>query len=151
MVDPLEAKRMAAKEMEKIKAKEKLKVSEVNRQCCSLWTIWIVFPISLERREWLCNVCCEMWMQRRRQIEAINGAWAMIGLTAGLIIEGQTGKGILAQVRSYSLFHSFMRHLFNLLRNWIYWFRTFVAYMLRSDSLRTWLWQELRGLAISFR
>lgn len=29
MVDPLEAKRMAAKEMEKIKAKEKFKVKEV--------------------------------------------------------------------------------------------------------------------------
>lgn len=42
-------------------------------------------------------------MQRRRQIEAINGAWAMIGLTAGLVIEGQTGKGILAQVTSYFL------------------------------------------------
>lgn len=40
---------------------------------------------------WLC-------LQRRSQIEAINGAWAMIGLTAGLVIEGQTGKGILAQV-----------------------------------------------------
>ncbi|XP_016902490.1 uncharacterized protein LOC103492970 isoform X2 [Cucumis melo] len=63
MVDPLEAKRMAAKEMEKIKAKEKFK--------------------------------------RRRQIEAINGAWAMIGLTAGLVIEGQTGKGILAQLADY--------------------------------------------------
>ncbi|XP_022969696.1 uncharacterized protein LOC111468645 isoform X2 [Cucurbita maxima] len=63
MVDPLEAKRLAAKEMEKIKAKEKFK--------------------------------------RRRQIEAINGAWAMIGLTAGLIVEGQTGKGILAQLAGY--------------------------------------------------
>ena len=63
MVDPLEAKRMAAKEMEKIKAKEKFK--------------------------------------RRRQIEAINGAWAMIGLTAGLVIEGRTGKGILAQLADY--------------------------------------------------
>ncbi|RDX80866.1 hypothetical protein CR513_38521, partial [Mucuna pruriens] len=60
MVDPVEAKRLAAKQMEKIKAKEKLK--------------------------------------RRRQIEAINGAWAMIGLTAGLVIEGQTGKSILTQV-----------------------------------------------------
>ncbi|CAK9325790.1 unnamed protein product [Citrullus colocynthis] len=66
MVDPLEAKRMAAKEMEKIKAKEKFK--------------------------------------RRRQIEAINGAWAMIGLTAGLVIEGQTGKGILAQLADYFSF-----------------------------------------------
>ncbi|OMO95118.1 hypothetical protein COLO4_16058 [Corchorus olitorius] len=59
MVDPLEAKRLAAKQMEQIKAKEKRK--------------------------------------RRRQIEAINGAWAMIGLTAGLVIEGQTGKSILEQ------------------------------------------------------
>lgn len=38
------------------------------------------------------------WFQRRRKIEAINGAWAMIGLTAGLVIEGQTGKSILMQV-----------------------------------------------------
>ncbi|XP_020231306.1 uncharacterized protein LOC109811872 isoform X1 [Cajanus cajan] len=59
MVDPVEAKRLAAKQMERIKAKEKLKI--------------------------------------RRQIEAINGAWAMIGLTAGLVIEGQTGKSILTQ------------------------------------------------------
>ncbi|XP_017249698.1 uncharacterized protein LOC108220436 [Daucus carota subsp. sativus] len=63
MVDPVEAKRLAAKQMEKIKAKEKFK--------------------------------------RRRQIEAINGAWAMIGLTAGLVIEGKTGNGILAQVTGY--------------------------------------------------
>ncbi|KAK7265317.1 hypothetical protein RJT34_32935 [Clitoria ternatea] len=63
MVDPVEAKRLAAKQMEKIKAKEKLK--------------------------------------RRRQIEAINGAWAMIGLTAGLVIEGQTGKNILTQLHDY--------------------------------------------------
>ncbi|KAJ1433538.1 hypothetical protein SESBI_06074 [Sesbania bispinosa] len=59
MVDPVEAKRLAAKQMERIKAKEKFK--------------------------------------RRRQIEAINGAWAMIGLTAGLVIEGQTGKDIITQ------------------------------------------------------
>ncbi|KAF3452850.1 hypothetical protein FNV43_RR03283 [Rhamnella rubrinervis] len=59
MVDPLEAKRLAAKQMQEIKAKEKFK--------------------------------------RQRQIEAINGAWAIIGLTAGLVIESQTGKGILAQ------------------------------------------------------
>ncbi|XP_052200542.1 uncharacterized protein LOC127806954 isoform X2 [Diospyros lotus] len=63
MVDPLEAKRLAAKQMAEIKAKQKLK--------------------------------------RRRQIEAINGAWAMIGLTAGLVIEGQTGNGILSQLAGY--------------------------------------------------
>ncbi|KAH6828687.1 hypothetical protein C2S53_013709 [Perilla frutescens var. hirtella] len=63
MVDPLEAKRLAAKQMEQIKAKEKFK--------------------------------------KRRQIEAINGAWAMIGLTAGLVIEGHTGKNILAQLAGY--------------------------------------------------
>lgn len=39
-------------------------------------------------------------LQRRRQIEAINGAWAMIGLTTGLVLEGQSGNGILAQVSS---------------------------------------------------
>ena len=37
-------------------------------------------------------------LQRRRQIEAINGTWAMLGLTAGLVVEGQTGNSILAQV-----------------------------------------------------
>ncbi|XP_027332901.1 uncharacterized protein LOC113847810 isoform X2 [Abrus precatorius] len=63
MVDPVEAKRLAAKQMERIKAKEKIK--------------------------------------KRRQIEAINGAWAMIGLTAGLVIEGQTGKSILTQLQDY--------------------------------------------------
>lgn len=63
MVDPLEAKRLAAKEMEEIKAKEKF--------------------------------------EREREIEAVNGAWAMLGLTAGLVVEGQTGKGILGQLAGY--------------------------------------------------
>ncbi|KAK9697499.1 hypothetical protein RND81_08G041400 [Saponaria officinalis] len=63
MVDPLEAKKLAAKQMEEIKAKEKF--------------------------------------ERRRQIEAINGAWAMIGLTIGLVIEGHTGKGFLGQLSGY--------------------------------------------------
>nr|XP_043621017.1 uncharacterized protein LOC122592773 [Erigeron canadensis] len=63
MVDPVEAKRLAAKQMEAIKKKQSFK--------------------------------------RRRQIEAINGAWAMLGLTAGLVIEGQTGNNILAQLTGY--------------------------------------------------
>ncbi|CAL9106173.1 unnamed protein product [Musa textilis] len=63
MVDPIEAKQLAAKQMQEIQAKEKLK--------------------------------------RRRQAEAINGTLAMIGLTAGLIVEGQTGKGILGQLAGY--------------------------------------------------
>ncbi|ESR66706.1 hypothetical protein KPL70_027636 [Citrus sinensis] len=63
MVDPLEAKRLANKQMQEIQAKEKFK--------------------------------------RRRQIEAINGAWAMIGLTVGLVIEGQTGKNIIEQVKYF--------------------------------------------------
>ncbi|EPS68895.1 hypothetical protein M569_05869 [Genlisea aurea] len=63
MVDPLEAKRLAAKQMEQIKNKDKFR--------------------------------------KRRQIEAINGAWAMIGLTAGLVIEGRTGKPILSQLAGY--------------------------------------------------
>ncbi|KAL0337796.1 UNVERIFIED_CONTAM: hypothetical protein Scaly_2054700 [Sesamum calycinum] len=73
MVDPLEAKRLAAKQMEQIKAKEKFK--------------------------------------KQRQIEAINGAWAMIGLTAGLVIEGHTGNSILAQLAGYwaALVGFFMR------------------------------------------
>ncbi|KAG6770111.1 hypothetical protein POTOM_025779 [Populus tomentosa] len=62
MVDPLEAKRLAAIQMKEIQRRERFK--------------------------------------RRRQIEAINGAWAMIGLTAGLVIEGHTGKSILEQVKS---------------------------------------------------
>ncbi|KAL5548968.1 hypothetical protein UlMin_004199 [Ulmus minor] len=73
MVDPLEAKRLAAKQYQQIKAKEKFK--------------------------------------RQRQIEAINGAWAMIGLTAGLVIEGQTGKSILTQLADYwsAIVHFFLR------------------------------------------
>ncbi|WVZ74654.1 hypothetical protein U9M48_022814 [Paspalum notatum var. saurae] len=63
MVDPLEAKRLAAKQMQEIRAKEKLK--------------------------------------KRRRAEAINGALAMIGLTAGLLVEAQTGKGILGQLAEY--------------------------------------------------
>ncbi|XP_010279183.1 PREDICTED: uncharacterized protein LOC104613166 [Nelumbo nucifera] len=72
MVDPLEAKRLAAKQMQEIKAKEKFK--------------------------------------RRRQIEALNGAWAMIGLTAGLVIEGQTGNSILTQLAGY--WHSIIGFFF---------------------------------------
>ena len=45
-------------------------------------------------------------LQRRREIEAINGAWAMLGLTAGLVIEGQTGHGILSQVPHSQLHRS---------------------------------------------
>ncbi|XP_021755349.1 uncharacterized protein LOC110720615 isoform X2 [Chenopodium quinoa] len=63
MVDPLEAKKLAAKQYVEIRSKEKF--------------------------------------ERRRQIEAINGAWAMIGLTAGLVIEGHTGKTILGQLDGY--------------------------------------------------
>ncbi|XP_043710242.1 uncharacterized protein LOC122659165 [Telopea speciosissima] len=73
MVDPLEAKRLAAKEMQVIQAAERLR--------------------------------------RQRQIEAVNGAWAMIGLTAGLVIEGHTGNGFLAQLIGYwrALFGFFVR------------------------------------------
>ncbi|XP_077236762.1 uncharacterized protein LOC143878347 [Tasmannia lanceolata] len=63
MVDPLEAKRLAAIQMQEIQSKEKFK--------------------------------------RQRQIEAINGAWAMIGLTAALVIEGHTGNNILNQLAGY--------------------------------------------------
>ncbi|CAH1432663.1 unnamed protein product [Lactuca virosa] len=50
--------------------------------------------------------------QRRRQIEAINGAWAMIGLTTGLVLEGQSGNGILAQLAGYwaTLVSFFFKH-----------------------------------------
>ncbi|CAG7887900.1 unnamed protein product [Brassica rapa] len=71
MVDPLEAKRLASKQMEEIKGRER--------------------------------------QQRRRDVEAINGAWAIIGLLIGLVIEAQTGKGILAQLDGY---WSAVLHLF---------------------------------------
>ncbi|KAJ6993971.1 hypothetical protein NC653_016949 [Populus alba x Populus x berolinensis] len=73
MVDPLEAKRLAAIQMKEIQRRERFK--------------------------------------RRRQIEAINGAWAMIGLTAGLVIEGHTGKSILEQLAGYwfAIVHFFVR------------------------------------------
>ncbi|KAL9249320.1 hypothetical protein AKJ16_DCAP00810 [Drosera capensis] len=63
MVDPLEAKRIAAREMEEIRAREEF--------------------------------------GRKRRGEAINGALAMIGLTASLVIEGRTGKGIVGQLYGY--------------------------------------------------
>ncbi|XP_078443153.1 uncharacterized protein LOC144712736 [Wolffia australiana] len=63
MVDPLEAKRLAALQMQEIQAKKRFK--------------------------------------KQRQIEAINGAWAMIGLIAGLVIEAQTGDSIPAQLAGY--------------------------------------------------
>ncbi|KAH9304018.1 hypothetical protein KI387_008422, partial [Taxus chinensis] len=59
MVDPLEAKRLAAVQMEQLQDVAKFK--------------------------------------RERKIEAINGGWAMLGLTTGLVIEGYTGNGILSQ------------------------------------------------------
>ncbi|KAL7224586.1 hypothetical protein ACSBR1_025954 [Camellia fascicularis] len=48
---------------------------------------------------------------RRREIEAINGAWAMIGLTLGLVIEGHTGNSILSQLAGYwaAIVHFFVR------------------------------------------
>ncbi|KAJ9548538.1 hypothetical protein OSB04_021081 [Centaurea solstitialis] len=78
MVDPVEAKRLAAKQMVAIKANNHLRVCPH-------------------------RVFNKILLQRRRQIEAINGAWAMLGLTAGLVIEGQTGHGILAQVIGWIL------------------------------------------------
>lgn len=44
------------------------------------------------------------WVQRQRRIEAVNGAWAMIGLTAGLVTEAQTGDSIPAQVSLINLY-----------------------------------------------
>ncbi|KAG6557579.1 hypothetical protein Mapa_000855 [Marchantia paleacea] len=63
MVDPVEAKRLAAVEMEALKARQKTK--------------------------------------KQREIEAINGGFAVLGLTAGLVLEGYTGKGILVQIAGY--------------------------------------------------
>ncbi|KAG0580886.1 hypothetical protein KC19_4G207700 [Ceratodon purpureus] len=63
MVDPLEAKRLAAVEWKLLQER-------------------VVF-------------------QNQQRIEAINGGWAVLGLTIGIILEGHTGKGILAQVAGY--------------------------------------------------
>lgn len=41
------------------------------------------------------------WVQRLRNIEAINGAWAVLGITAALIGEGLTGEGPLGQIAIY--------------------------------------------------
>uniref|UniRef100_A0A0E0K299 Uncharacterized protein n=1 Tax=Oryza punctata TaxID=4537 RepID=A0A0E0K299_ORYPU len=88
MVDPLEAKRLAAQQMQEIQAREKLKL------------LVMVFHDYAEK---LSGLLCKILIKekRRRQAEAINGALAMIGLTVGLVLEGQTGKGILAQLAGY--------------------------------------------------
>ncbi|XP_057832584.1 uncharacterized protein LOC131043410 isoform X1 [Cryptomeria japonica] len=43
----------------------------------------------------------EAKLKRDCKIEAINGGWAMLGLTAGLVIEGYSGNGILSQLAGY--------------------------------------------------
>lgn len=111
MVDPLEAKKLAAKEMERIKAKERIKVSG----CCiiPLHVLGIKYleksaanhfhntsATSLQHLNMLQPLLLKCCLQRQREIEAVNGAWAMIGLTAGLVIEGHTGHSIPAQVIS---------------------------------------------------
>ncbi|CAK9864481.1 unnamed protein product [Sphagnum jensenii] len=63
MVDPLEAKRLAAEEWKLLQARAAL--------------------------------------QRQQQIEAINGGWAVLGLTIAIIIEGYTGNSIPEQVAGY--------------------------------------------------
>lgn len=67
-----------------------------------IFTLFFLFyPFLIIILEIALKFCCSGF-QRRRQIEAINGAWAMIGLTAGLVIEGHTGKPILTQVKLLS-------------------------------------------------
>ncbi|XP_024390199.1 uncharacterized protein [Physcomitrium patens] len=63
MVDPLEAKRLAALEWKQLQER-------------------VAF-------------------QKQQKIEAINGGWAVLGLMIGIVLEGNTGKGILAQVAGY--------------------------------------------------
>ncbi|KMZ62845.1 hypothetical protein ZOSMA_43G00260 [Zostera marina] len=63
MVNPLEAKQMAVKQMQEIQAKER--------------------------------------SNKLRRIEAINGAWAVIGLMVGLVIESRTGNSIPQQLTGY--------------------------------------------------
>lgn len=53
---------------------------------------------SFERLKLYCG------MQKKKRIEAINGGWAVLGLTIGIIVEGYTGKGILSQVSDLNLF-----------------------------------------------
>ncbi|XP_026402160.1 uncharacterized protein LOC113297799 [Papaver somniferum] len=92
MVDPLEAKRLATKQMEEIKAREKL--------------------------------------GRQRRIEAINGTWAMLGLTAGLVIEGRTGDSIITQLEGY------WRSIQNFILaqpSLVYWWRTTQTFLSNQD------------------
>ena len=44
-----------------------------------------------------------MNVQKQREVEAINGAFAVLGLTAGVIVEGANGKGIIEQVSWVSI------------------------------------------------
>ena len=48
------------------------------------------------------------FLQKRRQAEAINGALAVIGLTAALVLEGRTGNVILGQVHKLSIKRKFI-------------------------------------------
>ncbi|CAL5376542.1 unnamed protein product [Camellia sinensis] len=105
MVDPLEAKRLAAKQMAEIKEKERLKDGSHDApQCLALKFSYILEIHAL-------SVRIGELMMGRREIEAINGAWAMIGLTAGLLIEGHTGNSILSQLAGYwaAIVHFFVR------------------------------------------
>ncbi|KAL6973691.1 hypothetical protein U1Q18_027878 [Sarracenia purpurea var. burkii] len=124
MVDPLEAKRLAAKQMEEIKAKEKLEVVSTKAKwfldsgCSRHMTGNASFFSSLKTKDRGQVTFGDNKKgkvigigNRRRQIEAINGAWAMIGLATGLVIEGHTGNSILSQLAGYwvAIVHLFVR------------------------------------------
>ncbi|KAH7291333.1 hypothetical protein KP509_29G012100 [Ceratopteris richardii] len=63
----------------------------------------MVDPIEAKRLavEQLKQLEAKAKFKRQRTIETINGGWAMLGLTALLVIEGYTGKNILSQLGGY--------------------------------------------------
>lgn len=92
MVNPLEAKQMAVKQMQEIQAKERSNVSlKIQKKKNFFEIILYVFFYD------------GLLFQKLRRIEAINGAWAVIGLMVGLVIESRTGNSIPQQVSLISI------------------------------------------------
>ncbi|KAI5075454.1 hypothetical protein GOP47_0009530, partial [Adiantum capillus-veneris] len=65
--------------------------------------VMMVDPIEAKRLavEQMKQLEAKAKFKRQRSIEAINGGWAMLGITGCLIIEGYSGKPILSQVAGY--------------------------------------------------
>lgn len=96
MVNPTEAKRLATEQWEVLQKRSKFKV----RADASNSYYYYLYRKDKAIFAVMCHLSVVFRiMQRQRRIEATNGGWAMLGLTAGVVIEGYTGKGILLQVR----------------------------------------------------